>query len=175
MARRVAIERRFRRAHVICREALSLMVTDVCDSSLVILVESCLRIYSLLTKVLFPQNPYGSPLQALPPPIIYTETAIEIATETKTVVYTEHHTETVPTKTVTVPAPANTRIVASPAPESFKQSATAASPRTTSHERVTEEEVVEIPSPASIIEEYDDEPEPRKIIRSRRNPNKWWW
>lgn len=83
-------------------------------------------------------------------------------------------TETLPTKTVTVPAPANTRVVASPAPLISKKSATPSIPRTTSVEMVTEEEVPL--QPASTIEEEEEEyiEEPRYKSRSRRTPNRWW-
>ncbi|THG99624.1 hypothetical protein EW026_g2758 [Hermanssonia centrifuga] len=112
--------------------------------------------------------PYAPPLQVLPPPIIYTETAIEFAVETMTVTHTQHHTETLPTKTVTVPAPANTRVVPSPAPQSMKGTATTHIPRTTSVEMVVEEVV-----PPSYVEEVEVD-EPRTKARPRRTPNKWW-
>lgn len=86
-----------------------------------------------------------------------------------TVTHTQHHT--VPTKTVTVPAPANTRVVASPAPEAVKQSATPSIPRTTSVERVVVEEVPVAPSP--ILEEVEEETYPRPG-RPRRSPTKWF-
>ncbi|EKM55494.1 uncharacterized protein PHACADRAFT_256152 [Phanerochaete carnosa HHB-10118-sp] len=112
--------------------------------------------------------------QALPPPLVVTETAVEVAFETETVTFTEHHTHTLPTKTVTVPAPANTRIVASPAPEAKRQSSTPSIPRTTSIERVIEE-VVDTPSP--IMEEIEEEEEEEAYIRMgrpRRTPNSWF-
>ncbi|GJE95209.1 hypothetical protein PsYK624_113900 [Phanerochaete sordida] len=111
--------------------------------------------------------------QALPPPLVITETAIEIAVETQFVTHTEHHTETLPLKTVTVPAPANTRIVASPAPEAKRQSSTPSIPRTTSVERVVEE-VVHAPPP--IVEEVEEEEEETyvRVPRSRRTPNSWF-
>lgn len=115
-----------------------------------------------------PYDLYDPPFQALPPPIVYTSTALEISIQTKTVTQTQHHTETLPTKTVTVPAPANTRIVASPAPEFSKQSATPAIPRTTSVEMVVEEVV----APPSTVEEIYEEP--RSKGRPRRTPNRWW-
>ena len=84
-------------------------------------------------------------------------------------------TETLPTKTVTVPAPANTRIVASPAPLISKKSATPSIPRTTSVEMVTEEEVPVPVQPASTIEEEEEYiEEPRYKSRPRRTPNRWW-
>jgi hypothetical protein len=95
-----------------------------------------------------------------------------------TVTHTEHHTETLPTRTVTVPAPANTRIVASPAPESFKRAPTPAIPRTTSVERVMEEVTyVEAPSPVmeEIVEEEEELQQPRNRRPSpRRTPNSWF-
>ena len=94
-----------------------------------------------------------------------------------TVTETEHHTQTLPTRTVTVPAPANTRIVASPAPESFKRATTPAIPRTTSLERVVEEVTVqEAPSPVYEEEEiYEEEELPRaRRPAPRRSPNKWF-
>lgn len=96
-----------------------------------------------------------------------------------TVTETEHHTQTLPTRTVTVPAPANTRIVASPAPESFKRATTPAIPRTTSLERVVEEAIIqEAPSPIYEEEEiYEEEPPRarRPVSRnSNNNQNKWF-
>lgn len=120
----------------------------------------------------FVQAPPAHQFQALPPPLVVTETAFEIAVETQTVTYTEHHTQTLPTKTVTVPAPANTRLVASPAPESFKKSTTPSIPRTTTVERVVEE-VVEAPSPP-IVEEYEEEEAYPRVARPRRSPNSWF-
>ncbi|KAH8106835.1 hypothetical protein BXZ70DRAFT_915303 [Cristinia sonorae] len=107
-------------------------------------------------------------LQALPPPIVYTETTIEIATETKTVTTTQHHTQTLPTKTVTVPQPANTRHVASPAPEGKTAVATPFTPRTTAVEVVIED--VDMPSP--VVEVEVEEPYPPK---RRRQPKRSWF
>lgn len=118
----------------------------------------------------FWQVQYAPQFEALPPPLVVTETTIELAIETQTVTYTQHHTETLPTKTVTVPAPANTRIVASPAPEAFKQSSTPSIPRTTSVERVVVEEV-EVPS-SPIVEEIEEDY--TRASRPRRSPNKWF-
>lgn len=118
---------------------------------------------------------YAPQFQALPPPLVITETAIEIATEIQTVTYTQHHTETLPTKTVTVPAPANTRIVASPAPEAKKQTSTPSIPRTTNVERIIEEVVQAPPSPIlEEIEEEDEEQSYVRVSRPRRSPNSWF-
>ncbi|KAI0797672.1 hypothetical protein C8Q75DRAFT_739232 [Abortiporus biennis] len=113
------------------------------------------------------RKPKAPALQALPPPLIFTETTFEIATETKTVTHTQHHTETLPTKTVTVPAPANTRVVASPAPEGGPATATTHIPRTTAVEYIVEE--VDLPTPVN------EEPEERpiKMVRPRRS-SKWF-
>ncbi|KIP09104.1 hypothetical protein PHLGIDRAFT_18729 [Phlebiopsis gigantea 11061_1 CR5-6] len=123
-----------------------------------------------------PKAQYAPHFEALPPPLVYTETTVEIAVETQTVTFTQHHTETLPTKTVTVPAPANTRIVASPAPEVFKQTSTPSIPRTTSVERVYEE-VVQVP-PSPIVEEVEEEEEEEyhhvRPGRPRRTPNSWF-
>lgn len=90
-----------------------------------------------------------------------------------TVTQTQHHTTTAPTKTVTVPAPMGTVHVYSPAPESFKKSATPAIPRTTAVD-IVEEEVPEIPAPT--VEEEEEYIEERvKPGRSRRRtPNSWF-
>ena len=74
-----------------------------------------------------------------PPAIVITETAIEIATETRTVTHTQHHT--VPSSSVQ--SPSNTRRVASPTPNIVSSSSTTHIPRTTSVEVVVEEEVLE--------------------------------
>ncbi|OBZ69217.1 hypothetical protein A0H81_10805 [Grifola frondosa] len=104
-------------------------------------------------------------LQALPPPLILTETAIEFATETKTVTHTQHHT--VQTQ-VTVPPPANTRRVASPTPLVFTPSASTNIPRTTSVEIIVEEEI-EVPEPE------EERSRTVTVTRNRqRPPNKWW-
>ncbi|KAK7693707.1 hypothetical protein QCA50_003279 [Cerrena zonata] len=110
----------------------------------------------------------GPILQALPPPIIYTETAIEVATETLFVTHTEHHTETLPTKTVTVPQPANTRGIASPAPVVGPSSASAYFPRTTAVEVIIED----VPEPSRIVHE-DDEPVRPKGQRKRKSRRGW--
>lgn len=90
-----------------------------------------------------------------------------------TVTHTEHHTETLPTRTVTVPAPANTRIVASPAPESFKKATTPHIPRTTSVERVLEEVIIhEAASP--VMEEIEEEHTRARRPSARRSPNNWF-
>lgn len=107
-------------------------------------------------------------LQALPPPIVYTETAIEIATETKTVTQIQHHTQTLPTKTVTVPQPANTRHVASPAPERKTAIPTSFIPRTTAVEVVVED--VDLPSPIAVEEEDITPP-----VKRRRQPKRGWF
>ncbi|KAF8163309.1 hypothetical protein B0H34DRAFT_694967 [Crassisporium funariophilum] len=81
------------------------------------------------------------------PPIVIDEYAYE----TKTVVQTQ---------TVTVPPPANTRLAAFPTPEAASSSSTAASPRTTAMEVVTEE---------------TDGRKPRTIIRGpQRVPTRWF-
>jgi len=64
-------------------------------------------------------------VQQLPP-------IIELPPETKTVIQTE---------TITVPAPANTRRVASPIPQVDPSTATLDSPRTTAIEFITDEDV----------------------------------
>ncbi|KAH9951900.1 hypothetical protein B0H21DRAFT_2492 [Amylocystis lapponica] len=119
----------------------------------------------------FPQAPPFSPYQALPPPLILTETAIEIAVQTRTVTHTHHHTHTPPTETVVVPPPANTRIVPSPAPSiASASSSTSHIPRTTAVEVVVEEEVLE-------EEEPEEEVRTRRVIRSpqhRQEPGRWW-
>ena len=126
----------------------------------------------LTTTLFFWQVQYAPQFEALPPPLIVTETTVEVATEFMTVTHTQHHTETLPTKTVTVPAPANTRIVASPAPEVFKQSSTPSIPRTTSVERVVVEEVQVPVSP--IVEEVEEEEDYPRVARPRRTPNSWF-
>ena len=75
-----------------------------------------------------------------PPAIVLTETAIEIATETRTVTHTQHHTVQTPAP---VQQPSNTRRVASPTPNIMTSSSTTQIPRTTSVEVVVEEEVLE--------------------------------
>lgn len=85
------------------------------------------------------------------------------------VTHTEHHTETLPTKTVTVPQPANTRGIASPAPVVGPSSASAYFPRTTAVEVIVEE----APEPSRIVvDEDDDEPIRRKNQRKRK-PKRW--
>ena len=87
------------------------------------------------------------------------------------VTHTEHHTETLPTKTVTVPQPANTRGIASPAPVVGPSSATAYFPRTTAVEAVVEE----VPEPSRIIVEEDDYDEPiRPKVQRKRKPKRGW-
>ncbi|CAL1705048.1 unnamed protein product [Somion occarium] len=113
------------------------------------------------------RKPKAPLLQALPPPIIYTETAIEIATETKTVTQVQHYTESIPARTVTVPPPANTRGIASPAPSNAPSSATSHIPRTTAVEVIVEE--VNEPSRIAIVE---DEPMRTKASRKRK-PKRW--
>ncbi|CDO72913.1 hypothetical protein BN946_scf185002.g98 [Trametes cinnabarina] len=102
-------------------------------------------------------------LPPLPPPIIVTETAIEFATEIRTVTHTQHHT--VPTQ-VTVPPPSSTRRVASPTPNIMTSSSTTQIPKTTSVEVVVEEEVVapeEVETTVTMMR-------PRK----GRPPKRWW-
>lgn len=139
---------------------------------------SLTTIYILCSQVQVDHIQQVPQYQAIPPPpLVVTETTIEIATSVMTVTQTEHHTQTLPTRTVTVPAPANTRIVASPAPESFKRATTPAIPRTTSLEKVVEEVVVqEAPSPVYEEEEYYEEEQPRarRGAAPRRSPNKWF-
>lgn len=72
-----------------------------------------------------------------------------------------------PTKTVTVPQPANTRHVASPAPEGKTAAATTFIPRTTAVEVVVED--VDLPSP--IVLEEVEEPIPKR----RRQPKRGWF
>ncbi len=99
-----------------------------------------------------------------------------------TVTHTQHHTETLPTKTVTVPAPANTRVVASPAPQySASSSATTFIPRTTAVEVVVEE-VLDVPTPVGVDvepeeDEYfeDDFVRPVKVKGGRRRQPKGWF
>ncbi|KAH9945918.1 uncharacterized protein BXZ73DRAFT_95439 [Epithele typhae] len=74
-----------------------------------------------------------------PPPFVITETAIEMATETRTVTHTLHET----IKTAATNAPSNTRRVASPTPNIMSSSSTSYIPRTTSVEVVVEEEILE--------------------------------
>jgi len=109
--------------------------------------------------------------QALPPPIVVTETAFEFATEVRTVTHTEHHTETLPTRTVTVPEPANTRHVHSPAPSLISSSATSFIPRTTAVEVIVEE----VQEHSAIIEEEVEEPARTVKVRGGRRPPKRWW
>lgn len=99
-----------------------------------------------------------------------------------TVTEIQHHTETLPTKTVTVPAPANTRKVASPAPQFVSpSSSTTQIPRTTAYEVVEEQQVVvEAPSPIEVLveEEEEYEEEPLRTVRvkggRRRQPGGWF-
>lgn len=81
--------------------------------------------------------------QALPPPlvpVVITETAIEMATETRTVTHTHHETVA---PSVNVMSPSSTRRVASPTPNIMTSSSTTHIPRTTSVEVVVEQEVLE--------------------------------
>lgn len=110
-----------------------------------------------------PKVPVG--YQALPPPLVFTETAIEVATETRTVTQTQHHTYVPPAQTVTVPPPANTRRAASPIPEMVSSSpSTTHSPRTTAVEYVIEETFPEEPV----------EPPVTVLHAGRRQPKAWW-
>ncbi|PCH37951.1 hypothetical protein WOLCODRAFT_135952 [Wolfiporia cocos MD-104 SS10] len=132
-----------------------------------------------------PQVPYYddaflNDYNALPPPLVLTETAFEVQIETKTVTHTEHHT--VPTR-VTVPPPANTRRAASPTPELVSASSfTTHIPRTTAVEVVVEEDVA---VEAEEIEEEEEEEEvveelrPVRVKKARnarpaRRPERWW-
>lgn len=115
-------------------------------------------------------KPKQPKFQALPP-VVFTETAIEFATEIRTVTHTEHHTHTMPTKTVTVPEPANTRHVHSPAPLMPSSSSTSHIPRTTAIEVIVEE----VQEPSAIIEEEVEEPARTVKVRGGRRPPKRWW
>ncbi len=112
------------------------------------------------------EDPYDYNYNALPPPLVITETALQIATEIKTVTHTEHHT--VATQ-VTVPPPANTRRVASPTPELVSASSpTTNIPRTTAVEVVVEEPI--------FIEPEEDETETVTVVRNSRPRRRarWW-
>lgn len=114
--------------------------------------------------------------QDLPPPLIYTETAI--ATEYKTVTKTQHHTHTQPT-IVTMPAPANTRLAAFPTPQPVTVSYSTGIPKTTAVQYITEDIIEE---QAPIVEEIIEEEEevvmsPVTKVRARgpqaRPPKRW--
>ncbi|CCM00133.1 uncharacterized protein FIBRA_02160 [Fibroporia radiculosa] len=104
------------------------------------------------------RRPKAPLYNALPPPLL-TETALEIATETRTVTRTQHHT--VPTQVSSAPPPANTRIVLAPTPELVSPSSfTTHIPRTTAVEVITEEPV--IPEP-------EEEEEEAVVVKVKRN------
>ncbi|TFY62764.1 hypothetical protein EVJ58_g3672, partial [Rhodofomes roseus] len=111
-------------------------------------------------------TPYDAPYNALPPPLVFTETAVEVAVETKTVTHTLN--QVVPTQ-VSNPPPANTRRAASPTPQIVTpSSSTTHIPRTTAVEVVVEEPVIVEP-------EIEEE---RTITVKRgpraRPPARWW-
>jgi hypothetical protein len=114
--------------------------------------------------------------QELPPPLIYTETAI--ATEYKTVTKTEHHTRTQPT-TKYMPAPAKTKLAAFPTPEAMTVSYSTGIPKTTAISYTTEEIADEIqPGVVDVVEEeYEEVVQPARTVRGRapppRPPKSW--
>jgi hypothetical protein len=83
-------------------------------------------------------------------PLYVAETAYDV--ETMTI------TETLPPSTVTVPAPANTRLAARPVPESVVSSSSTQSPRTTAID------MVEDPKPTLTPQRYQE----------RRPPPRWF-
>jgi hypothetical protein len=128
-----------------------------------------LRPNNVLT--LFPQY---LPIEQELPPLILTETAI--ATEYKTVTHTQHHTHTLPSHTVTLPAPAATRVAHVPTPEPHTVAWTTSGPRTTSvqiiHEQIIQEPVVVDPVVLDVVEETTTKT--RLSAATHRPPPKRW-
>ncbi|THH19300.1 hypothetical protein EW146_g1830 [Bondarzewia mesenterica] len=117
------------------------------------------------------------------PALIVTETAIETATRTVTQIQIE--TPSTPSATF-VPAPANTRRVASPTPSPYTTSSTSTLPKTTSVEVIVEtrEEIVREEPIEEEEEEIAEEPRRRRVVRRpppplppaayRQSPQQHW-
>ncbi|OSX65528.1 hypothetical protein POSPLADRAFT_1065275 [Postia placenta MAD-698-R-SB12] len=94
------------------------------------------------------RNPKVPLFDALPPPLIVTETAYEMATEVRTVTHTQRYT--VPTEVI-APPPASTRRAATPTPQMLsRSSSTTHIPRTTAVEVITEEPVIPEPEEETV-------------------------